>query len=285
VTFVSALRELWKHKLLVGLSVAVAMAAAIFVSYHVSVSPPSLSKRSSVEARGSTEILVDSARSPIAGSKRDIGGLIARAGVFARLMGGGDVVSQIAGDAGVKSKEVEVAGPTPLPGEAPGISEAAETLPYELSFTELPELPIISVTTRAPTVQEARALAAAAPEALRGVIQSVQKQQETPPTEKVEVRVLGPAQAKLEDEAPGAKVAAAVFFFVLALEIALILGVPRLIAAWRREDTEEAELAAAPDISDAAATLLVPNGGKGGRSGNGNANGNHLDRPGRVRQR
>lgn len=190
-------------------------------------------------------------------------------------MGGGDVVAQIAEDAGVSPKEVDVAGPSPLPGEAPGISEAAETLPYGLAFTEVPELPIVSVVTRAPTVREAAALAAAAPEALRGVITSVQKQQETPATERVEVRVLGPAQAKLEDEAPGGKVAAAIFFVVLALELGLILGFPRLVAAWRREDSEEAELAEAPDISEAAATLLVPNNGR---------TESHHDRPGRVRQ-
>jgi hypothetical protein len=275
VTFVSTLRELWKRKVLVTLAVIIALAAAVLAVYQVSVSPPSMSKRGTVEARGSSEILIDSARSPIAGSKRDISGLISRAGVFARLMGGGDVVAQIAEDAGVSPKEVDVAGPSPLPGEAPGISEAAETLPYGLAFTEVPELPIVSVTTRAPTVREAAALAAAAPEALRGVITSVQKQQETPATERVEVRVLGPAQAKLEDEAPGAKVAAAIFFVVLALELGLILGIPRLVAAWRREDSEEAELAGVPDVSEAAATLLVPNNGR---------TESHHDRPGRVRQ-
>lgn len=275
MTFVSTLRELWKRKVLVTLAVIIALAAAVSAVYQVSVSPPSLGKRGTVEAHGSSEILIDSARSPIAGSKRDISGLIARAGVFARLMGGGDVVAQIAEDAGVSPKEVDVAGPSPLPGEAPGISEAAETLPYGLAFTEVPELPIVSVTTRAPTVREAAALAAAAPEALRGVITSVQKQQETPATERVEVRVLGPAQAKSEDEAPGGKVAAAIFFVVLALELGLILGVPRLVAAWRREDSEEAELAEAPDISEAAATLLVPNNGR---------TESHHDHPGRVRQ-
>lgn len=273
MTFVSALRELWKHKVLVAIAVVVALALAILPVYQVSGS--GISKKGTVEAHGSSEILIDSAQSPIAGSKRDISGLIARAGVFARLMGGGDVVAQIAEDAGVNPEEIDVAGPTPLPGEAPGITEAAETLPYGMSFTEVPELPIVSVTTRAPTVKEAGALAAASSKALRGVITSVQKQQATPARERVEVRVLGPPQVKLEDESAGAKVAAAIFFAVLALGIGMILGIPRLVAAWRREDDEEAELAAAPDVSETGATLLVPHDGR---------NGNHLDRPGRVRQ-
>lgn len=76
MTFVSTLRELWKHKVLVTLAVIIALAAAVVAVYQVSVSPPSLAKRGTVEAHGSSEILIDSARSPIAGSKRDIGGLI-----------------------------------------------------------------------------------------------------------------------------------------------------------------------------------------------------------------
>jgi hypothetical protein len=273
VTFISALRELWKRKVLVAISVVIALAFAILAVYQVSGT--SISKRGSTEAHGSSEILIDSARSPIAGSKRDISGLISRAGVFARLMAGGDVVAQIAEDAGLDPEQIAVAGPSPLPGEAPGMTEAEAALPYGLTFAEVPELPIVSVTTRAPTVKEAAALAEAAPEALRGVIRSVQEQQATPAKEKVEVRVLGPPQAKLSDSGPGNKMAAAIFFVVLAFEIGLILGIPRLVAAWRREDHEEAELAAAPDVSETGATLLVPHDSR---------KGNHLDRPGRVRQ-
>jgi hypothetical protein len=273
VTFVSALRELWKRKVLVTIVMVIALAAAILTVYQVSGS--GISKKGSVEAHGSSEILIDSARSPIAGSKRDISGLISRAGVFARLMAGGDVVAQIAEDAGVDPEQIEVSGPSPLPGEAPGITEAEAALPYGLTFAEVPELPIVSVVTRAPTVKEAAALAEASPEALRGVINSVQEQQATPAKERVEVRVLGPPQAQLSDSGPGNKVAVAIFIFVLAIGIGLILGMPRLIAAWRREDNEEAELAAAPDVSESGATLLVPHESR---------KGNHLDRPGRVRQ-
>lgn len=273
MTFVSALRELWKRKVLVAIAVAIALALAVFATYQVSGS--GISKKGTTEAHGSTQILIDSARSPIAGSKRDISGLISRAGVFARLMAGGDVVAQIAEDAGVDPESIQVTGPSPLPGEAPGATEAEEALPYGLTFTEEPELPIVSVVTRAPTVKEAAALAEASPEALRGVIQSVQEQQATPAKEKVEVRVLGPPQAEVSSSGPGNKMAAAIFVIVLALEIGLILGFPRLVAAWRREDHEEAELAAAPDVSEPTPQLLVPHESR---------KGNHLDRPGRVRQ-
>jgi hypothetical protein len=281
VTFISALKELWSRKLLVALVLVIAVAAAVVAVYHVSPSGPTLTKRSSSEARGESEILVDSARSPIAGSKRDITGLIVRAGVFARLMGGGDIVKEIAEQAGVPVDQIDVAGPEAHPEEAPGNEGVAATRPYGLAFTELSELPIITVATRAPTTEAARALAAAAPEALRWMIHDVQKKQETPDKEKVELRVLGPAEAAMFTEGPGGKIGAVVFIAILGLGRGLILAIPRLVAAWKRTDSDEEWLAMAPDISEVSETgthLVIPTGT--------HVNGESRDdRPRRVRQR
>ncbi|MDX6653693.1 MAG: hypothetical protein QOH18_394 [Solirubrobacterales bacterium] len=250
MTFIAVLKELWKRRILVGIAILVAVVAATLSIANVSLFPPSVSKRSSVEAKASNELLVDSARSPLAGSRRDITGLVVRAAVFARLMSSGDVVEQMAKEAGIPQEAIAVTGPVPLPGEAPGITEGSEALPYGLDFTSVPEQPIVSIATRAPTVADARALAAAAPEALRELIRKVQQRQDTPPSERVEVRKLGPPQAGLVDGGPSAKIAAAVFLIVLLIELGLILGIPRLVAGWRQADTEEDELAAVPDVTE-----------------------------------
>src|ERR1700755_1031592 len=113
VPFISMLKDLWKRRLLVALAGIVAVAAGVFALNQVN-SP------SNPEARGSREVLVDSAPPPIAGSKRDITGLIVRAGVFARLMAGGDIVREIAQKAGVPANQIEVVGPQPFPEEVPG---------------------------------------------------------------------------------------------------------------------------------------------------------------------
>jgi hypothetical protein len=246
------LKELWKRRLLVVLAVVVAVAAGVF-ALNRGDSP------SGSEARGSSEVLVDSAQSPIAGSKRDVTGLIVRAGVFARLMAGGDIVREIASEAGVPADQIEVVGPQPFPEEVPG-AEAPETRPYQLAFTEVSELPIVAVSTKAPTVDEARALAAAAPEALRRLIQNVQHHQDTPDRERVELRELGPAQAAAVGSGSGAKIAALVIIVVLALGLLLILGIPRFVAAWRSEDLDERRIFEAPDISEPTPSLVVPNG-------------------------
>jgi hypothetical protein len=233
------LKELWRRKVLLVLSIIAAIAIPVIVVYKVS--PSGISKRNHVDAQGSIEILVDSARSPIADARRDLAGLTTRAGVFARLIAGGNVVRQIAKDSDIPFDQIDVAGPTPFPGEAPGVGqEPLQLHPYGIAITQPEELPIVKVVTRAPTVDEARALAAAAPKAVREVVESVQAQQGTPADKRIEFRVLGPAQAAVNDEALGKKAALALFFVVLAMGIGLILGVPRFLAAWKAADPDDA---------------------------------------------
>jgi hypothetical protein len=256
VTFISILKELWKRRLLVALVIVVAIVAAVVAVYHVS--PSGLSKRSTPSASGSSEVLIDSARSPIAGSKRNVEALSTRAAVFARLMASGNVVKEIAKEVGVKPWEIQVSGPQPFPGEAPGVSEAGAELPYGLTYTQVGELPIISIASRAPDLAHARALAAAAPRALEKLVAGIQANQATPVTERVEIRTLGPATVSAADNGPGNKIALAIFFGILFVGLGLILGVPRLVAAWRDAGEEEDELDDVGDISEPSPTLLVP---------------------------
>jgi hypothetical protein len=240
LNLIQTLKELSRRRLLVALSVAFSAAVAILAVYQVSPSPPSISAREHVNAQGSIEILVDSANSPIADTRRDLTGLIARAGVFARLIAGGNVVNEIAKTTGIPAKQIDVAGPTPLAGEAPGAGEPSpEFHPYGISVIQSETLPILTVVTRAPTVTEARELAEAVPAAIGGLVNAIQVKQDTPANKQVEFRELGPAQAAPVDEALGKKVALAVFVVVLALCLLAILGLPRFRAAWRAADAEE----------------------------------------------
>ena len=233
------LKELWRRRLLVGAAVLAAAAIAVFGVYRVNLAPPSIAERSHVDAQGSIDILVDSANSPIADARRDLTGLIARAGVFARLIAGGNVVGQIARRTDIPVKQIDVAGPSPLPGQAPGADESSPQIHrYGISITQQEELPILTVLTRAPTVSEARELAAAAPAAVARVVESIQEQQSTPAGKRVEFRVLGPAEAAPVDNSLGKKVALALFVVLLAIFVALILGGPRFVAAWRTAEPD-----------------------------------------------
>jgi hypothetical protein len=231
---VSTLKELWRRRALVVVAGLFAAAAAMLAVYQVSLLPPDVSKRVDVRAQGSISILVDSARSPIADYRRDLGPLTDRAGVFARLMTGSDAVERIAEKTGIPAAKIDVGGPTPLPGQAPGAELGpAQPHPYGIMVAQSGELPIIGIVTRAPTVPEAKAMADAAPAALRQMVGSIQVEQGTPQRQRVEFRRLGPAQGGMIDDATGKKIAMAAFVVVFAASLLAILAVPRLVAAWR----------------------------------------------------
>lgn len=261
MSLILTLKELWRRRALVALSVVIAAVVSVFAVYQVSFFPPSISERAHLSAKGSIEILVDSARSPIADARRDLTGLTARAGVFARVIAGGNVVGQIAKDSGIPVKQIDVAGPTPLPGEAPGVEgESQSYRPYGIAATQPEGLPILSVETRGPTVREARTLASAAPAAIRRVVRSVQAQQGTPPDKRVEFRALGPAQASAVDDSLGKKVALALFLAVLVMCALLILGVPRLVGAWRAVEADAPSQAPQNGPREAPGVMCLPFG-------------------------
>jgi hypothetical protein len=239
VKFIYFLKELWQRRLAVVLAAVGAAIVSVLVVFSVSLSPPSLGKRDHVEAHGSIEILIDSAKSPIADVGRNLEPLTARAGVFARYIAGGNVIKQISKTTGIPLKEIEVAGPVPLPGEAIGASAPPINVrPYGLQIVQREELPIVNVETRAPTVAEARELAAAVPPAVRGIVSEIQEREQIPDAKRVTFRVLGPALATDSTEALGAKVAIGLFIGLFILGLLLIFGIPRLIKAWRATDAK-----------------------------------------------
>lgn len=266
MTFVLVLRELWRRKLIVVLVTIAAAAISMAAVFNVSLFPPSLAKRDHSEAKGTVEILVDSNRSPLADVAGKLEPLTARAGVFARYIAGGNVVRKISEETGIPYKAIEVAGPAPLPGEAIGVTAPPEQIkPYGIAIVQRDELPIVNVETRAPTVDEARALAAATPGAVRGIVTQIQAQQEIPVGKRVTFRVLGPAQANVATEAMGAKIALVLFVVLEIIGLLLVLGIPRLVKAWRlagagaADAPQPPQLEAIPgstDRSDAEPTVL-----------------------------
>jgi hypothetical protein len=257
------LKELWRRRALVATAVVAAALISLLAVFQVGLLPPSASKRVHANARGSVEILVDSARSPIADARRDLTGLTARAGVFARYIAGGNVVGQIAKANDIPVKQIDVAGPesfSAVPGVGP---EALQLHPYGISITQSAELPILGVVTRAPTVEEARGLAAAAPAAIRNVVTSIQAQQDTPEDKRIQFRVLGPAKAAPADDALGKKAALALFVVLLTIFLLLILAVPRLIFAWRAVEPAAPLARPSDGAGESHEVLLLPAGRNG----------------------
>jgi hypothetical protein len=262
VNFILVLKELWRRRRLVVAAAAVAALVAALAVYDVGVAPPALEKRAEVEASGSIDILVDSARSPIADVGRDLEPLTARAGVFARYIAGGNVIGRIAEETGIPARQIEVGGPVPLPGEAPGSgTPPPQLLPYGIEIIQQDDLPILDVATRAPTVGEARDLAAATPAAVRQIVYAIQREQGIPIRKRVTFRSLGPAQAHLVTAANGAKVAALLFAVLFAIGVLLILAIPRLATAWRAVDEQQQPMQGEEDESQLHVLPGIPDDG------------------------
>jgi len=263
LNLILSLKELWRRRALVAVAVVAAALISLLAVFQVGLLPPSATKRVHPSARGSIEILVDSARSPIADARRDLTGLTARAGVFARYIAGGNVVNQIAKKNGIPAGQIDVAGPESFSAVPGAGSEALQLHPYGISITQSAELPILGVVTRAPTVAAARGLAAAAPAAIRNVVRSIQVQQGTPENKRVQFRVLGPAKAASNDDALGKKVALVLFVVLLAIFLFAILAVPRLVAAWRAVDYEAGPFSPVRGGERSHEVLLLPTGRSG----------------------
>lgn len=263
MNLILSLKELWRRRALVAGAFVAAALISLLAVFQVSLAPPSISKRVHPSARGSIEILVDSSRSPIADARRDLTGLTARAGVFARYIAGGNVVNRIGKANGIPPGQIDVAGPESFSAVPGAGGEAPQIHPYGISITQSAELPILAVVTRAPTVEKARGLAAAAPPAIRGVVRSIQAQQGTPEDKRVEFRVLGPAEAAPDNDALGKKVAVVLFVLLMSIFLFAILASPRLVAAWRAVDHEAEPAGPAGGGDRSHEVLLLPAGRNG----------------------
>jgi hypothetical protein len=236
------LNTLWRRRRLVALGVPIALLAALLSVYRVGLAPPSLASRTNVFATASTQILVDTPASAFADLESSLEPLETRANVFARFLASPAAVTLIAERAGLPVDAVEAQGPydlnLPVFQQEPTAEQRSsqivgEGARYRLRFDNNPDLPIISVFSQAPSSEEAIALAAAAPAALRAYIDRLQEQQRTPAARQVKVRRLGDATGGVVNEGANLQIAALVFVAVLAGWCMLLVPAQTIARGWR----------------------------------------------------
>jgi hypothetical protein len=162
------LRQIWRHKVWLGVGVVVSLVLAISTAYQISVAPPSLDKRTNVFGAASSEILVDSVRSSLGDLDQQFAPLSTRAAIYARLIQTGGVKRSLARYAHVNPDAVSVTPPQ-VPASGPetrqsGAAQRAsdireEGTPYRIELATETGVPVITVYTRAPTGQAAQRLA------------------------------------------------------------------------------------------------------------------------------
>jgi hypothetical protein len=242
------LKKLWLRRRLVALGALIALIAALLSVYQVGIAPPSLASRTNVFATASTEILVDSPDSAFGDLGNDLDPLNTRASVFARFLATPTAVDLIARVAKLPATAIEAQGPydinQPLYQQEPTAEQRSsqivgEGAVYRMRFENNPSIPIISVFAQAPTVEEAKRLALAAPTTLHRYVEEIQARQGTPEDDQVVITRLGQATGGVVNEGADLQIALLVFLVVLAGWCMLLIPAQTIARGWRQLEAEE----------------------------------------------
>lgn len=247
MAFVDTIRQLWQRKGLVAIVFVLAVFAAILTAYQVSISPPGLHKRTLQVSAASSQILVDSPKSTLVsgGSTETFNALATRAKIYGQYLSSLEARRQIARKVGVPPQTISTAGPfSPETGQnsyesQPSGERASELLKegavYRLVFSAQEGVPILSVSSQAPTTDRAIALANASFQVLQDYVASLEAE-DKPVSDGVTLRELGTPQGGTLGSSNGMILMALAFLAVFGIGCAAILMVPGFARRWRALD-------------------------------------------------
>jgi hypothetical protein len=229
-----ALTLLWRRKIWVALGIVVALGAAV-------ASVKMLKKQ--VYSTAATQMVVDSAKSPLGNSGASLVPFVARASVYADLMTSPSALAAIGQASGIPGTEIAATGPSNTAATGPAPPSAAPIVtPYKLFLDQDPTLPTVDIYAQAPTTQQAIALANGAVTGFANYLASLESQTAISTNQRVEIRQLGKAVGGVVDPGSNKKIAAIIFVMVLLIWCAIILLVQRA----RRKASQPAQAPVTP---------------------------------------
>jgi hypothetical protein len=230
------LSELIRRRILVGIVMLCALGIAVSTQYRL----PSFERRSYEFGAAQTQLLVDAAVSPLGDVNRDIEPLATRAVVYARFMTSLPVREAIAREADLPLAALDVSAPFNV-GEARFIREApaerranellGEERKYRMLLSAEEGLPIVTVSTQAPTAPEAERVANAGVTALAQYVASLQKSIRE--RRRIEIRPLGEARGGVVNDGASKAVGVLAFLATFAFGCLVILGLSGMVRLWR----------------------------------------------------
>jgi hypothetical protein len=239
------LRELWGLPLGVAASILLAAFAAAWSVANVSVLPPRLEPRELEMATAYTQLVVDTPHSVVMDLRQgtfDLGPLKNRAVLIGTLMASAPVRAYIARHAGIPIERLHVAAPRtpeqPRPVDRTGSKRGPSDLlkstdQYRLEIQANPSVPLLNITTQAPTAKVAEQLANAAVTGLGDYMRQLATTEKTPRNMRVEIRQLGAAEGTVINRGIQYQVVGAVFILVLALSSAVTILLARVRRGWQ----------------------------------------------------
>jgi hypothetical protein len=247
--FVTALRVLWRHRLLVAAWAVVSIAVGVLMTYDVK-GPTSFSSRQYTVGLGSARALVDTPRSQVVdlGTKTgaDIGTLAARANLLASLMTSSPLKDEIARRSGLPDDTLITPSTAAAgAGGAAGATIAADsktatTLKASVPTLDSGEIPIIAVETQAPDPEVAAKVADQAIAVLQEHLDEVAGTEAVPAGRRVVVRELGQARSTVATRGPSKLLSGIAAIFILLVGCGAIVGFTAGVRMWRSLSESEA---------------------------------------------
>lgn len=238
------LRELWGHRLGLMLSLAIALFAGFWSVTRVSVLPPRVESRHLEIASASTRVLVDMPRSMVLDLSEqvtDIESLTNRALLVGNLIGSAPVRESIARRVGIPAARIQVAAP--LTREWPRAMQQAGTKrstsdilrspdEYRINVRANPTVPVLEISTVAPTAQAAARLANGAVLGTEDYLRGVAARESVTPVRQTKLEQLGRAQGGVINQGVSIKVALLSFLLTFTVSCIGVLAMARIRRGW-----------------------------------------------------
>jgi hypothetical protein len=246
------LRELWRLRLGVALSVILALLVAISSIDKVSLFPPSAHGRDLEIAAASTHVLIDTPKSKVVDLRAntyDFTSLTTRADLLGNVMASAPVREFIARRAGVDARRIEAVAPVtanvPRVLTEPGSEKRSSDIlrstdQYRLDIQANPTVPILDISSQAPTKEAAERLANSAVDGLRDYLLALGARQGIDPKDQVRLEQLGRARGGVINHGVGLQIALLSFLVVFTVSCCAVLFLSRVHRGWlaaaRREE-------------------------------------------------
>ena len=239
---VNILRQLWRWRLLVVASGALAIACGILATYKVTL-PSHLESRQYKVGLGSVNVLIDTPDSQVIDlDPKGADAVGTRANLLANLISTSPIKSAIAARVHMPASQLTIVTPsaggvtTPLSTNAAVQNKRRESI---ISIRTATDLPVISVDTQAPDVETAGRLANGAVLGLRDYLTSVAATQRVPEARQLVLRQLGAAQVGTAVRGPRRMIAVMIVIFIFSLCCAAIVVVSGVVRDWRAASAAE----------------------------------------------
>lgn len=252
------LRELWRLRLGVAISFALALFIAVSSIDHVSLLPPKVSSRQLEIAAASTRVLVDSPRSEIIDLRTDtyaFTSLTTRAALLGNVMASAPVREYIARRAKIDPARIQASAPitadVPRNLSEPGSEKRASDIlrstdQYRIDIQSNPTVPILNISAQAPNKDAAERLANGAVDGLRDYLAALAVRQGTDPKKQVRLEQLGRARGGVINNGISLQIALLSFIFVFTLSCCAVLFLSRVRRGWSAAAADEAGERPAP---------------------------------------